>query len=108
MAKLPSAQLPELVIKMDQYQDEVERRSEITRAALKFQQCFALIRNHQAVQIQVGPKAVAIACGARPARRSGLAREPALIASASWMAIDISRTDWSNLEKKVPAGPTDR
>ncbi|WP_249171964.1 site-specific integrase [Erythrobacter sp. JK5] len=36
MAKLPLAQLPELIIKMERYQEEGERRSEITRAALTF------------------------------------------------------------------------
>jgi len=36
MAKLPLAQLPELINKLDQYNEEGERRSEITRAALTF------------------------------------------------------------------------
>jgi integrase len=36
MAKLPLTQLPELIIKMERYQEEGERRSEITRAALTF------------------------------------------------------------------------
>jgi integrase len=36
MSKLPLSELPELQIKIDRYQEEGDRRSEITRAALKF------------------------------------------------------------------------
>ncbi len=36
MPKLPLAELPDLLTKIDRYEEEGERRSEITRAALKF------------------------------------------------------------------------
>ncbi|WP_234003131.1 integrase arm-type DNA-binding domain-containing protein [Erythrobacter sp. SAORIC-644] len=36
MSKLPLAELPDLLTKIDQYEEEGERRSEITRAALEF------------------------------------------------------------------------
>lgn len=36
MSKLPLAELPDLLTKIDRYEEEGERRSEITRAALKF------------------------------------------------------------------------